>query len=62
MAGPFVWDELEDGALAFDVTSLGDALPAMAPSSTERLQLLEFLWETETGEQPVLYLMRQLLD
>ena len=35
---------------------------AVDPGPTERIHLIEFLWTSPTGVQPVLMLERELLD
>ena len=62
LPGPFLPNDPEEGLEAFDPFALDDALLASAEDGAERIRLIEFVWETSLGLQPVLYLERQFLD
>jgi len=62
MPGPFLPDDLEEGPGLLDPMLVDDALLATVEDGAERVRLIEFVWETEWGLQPVLYLQRELLD
>jgi hypothetical protein len=62
MPGPLLPDDLEEGPPPLDVLDLEGVHPGPWETGAERIRLLEFLWETDRGVQPVLYLERELLD
>ena len=54
-------DDLEEGLEGFEALDLDDALLVATEESAERIRLIEFVWETGSGLQPVLFLERQFL-
>lgn len=62
MRGPLLPDEGEAEPLLLDITDLDGVAVGPIEAGAERIRLLEFLWETEAGLQPVLYVVRELLD